>query len=549
MVETTGGPESSSLRESLLARLRAAGLLTIRPWVILYLGLCLGFAIWNLHPVHPWWALLAVTAWLTLARTFRWGKSQQKKRVWLFWSLIPIGLWWIYLYFVRIFGEFDIHAVFFHMQAGMEGHGGGQRSHLVWIHIAAGLLVGACFVWLVRSDPRWRKWDKAVAILLLASNPFFIQLGQKSAAALSNDTAWLDRRYVEPELVETPDDPPNLIVLYLESVERTYSDRERFGDVYDDLRALGRRGLVFEGIKQIEYTGWTMAGMVASQCGTPLFPAAFPQEATPLPEIVPGIRCLGELLSEEGYELAYMGGANKNFAGKGAFYAGHEFDHVLGFEELRPRLEDPDYVNNWGVYDDTLLDLALDEIRRLDRREGPYGFIGLTLAAHPPYGEPAEACIDRQGEFDGQDILYSVECSAWLARKFSQRLEEEGLLENTVVVVMSDHLAMKNSAWTDLIRDTRENTFILLGDGIRRGRVRRHASTPDLFPTLLEALGFGLRDHRAGLGTSLLSSRHTLLERIGEDDLEDRLREEQMLRERIWGELWSTDRDGSSTSD
>ncbi|NIC05458.1 LTA synthase family protein, partial [Billgrantia bachuensis] len=236
----------------------------------------------------------------------------------------------------------------------------------------------------------------------------------------------------------------------------------------------------------------------------------------------------------QGYQLTYMGGASVNFAGKGLFYEGHGFDTVLGREELQPLLDDPEYVNNWGLYDDSLFEFSLEELRRLNAEGGPWGLVNLSLSGHAPYGYPAQACLDRQGEFDGNDILFSVECSAWLARDFLAQAEAEGLLDNTVVIVASDHLTMRVSAWEQLIEGERDNTFILLGPGIPQGRQRREASMVDVFPTILEAMGFTIDWHRAGLGVSLLSDEPTLLEEHGEEFFNARMREEIALQERLW---------------
>jgi phosphoglycerol transferase len=364
----------------------------------------------------------------------------------------------------------------------------------------------------------------------------FYGLGQRGASIVPDGVAWLDRRYVEHALIETPHDPHNLLLLYLESIERTYADETRFGDAYAPLEALGERGRVFEAVRQLDNTGWTMAGMIASQCGTPLMPAGLlhDRQMEPLSQVVPGIDCLGDLLDEQGYRLAYLGGASTEFAGKGIFYEDHGFDRVMGREELQPRLEDPDYVDNWGLSDDSLYDFTLEEIRRLDARPEPWAVVNLSITGHAPSGYPAQRCEESQGPHDGVDILYAVECSAWLARDLVERLEAEGLLDNTLVVIVSDHLTMRVSVWDELIRGERDNTFILLGNDVPRGRVRRPSSTLDVFPTILEAMDFEIEDHRAGLGVSLLSPDPTLIEQHGVDYVNARMLEETALQERLW---------------
>jgi phosphoglycerol transferase len=115
-----------------------------------------------------------------------------------------------------------------------------------------------------------------------------------------------------------------------------------------------------------------------------------------------------------------------------------------------------------------------------------------------------------------------------------ERLASEGLLDNTLVVVLSDHLTMRVSVWDQLTALDRDNTFIMLGDGIQPQRIRRDATMLDVFPTLLDALGFRLEDQRAGLGTSLFSDKRTLVEAHGIEVLNERLQEETALQQRLW---------------
>ncbi|MCE9662157.1 sulfatase-like hydrolase/transferase [Halomonas sp. M5N1S17] len=507
---------------------------------LLIIGLCLGYSVTSLTRLPIWGLPFVAATWLALSYSLRWGQPRSPQRpvaprVWS-WALIPIALWGLYIYLSESFGNVDLSAVFFHLQAGMADHGGVSRVGAAFFYTLSMAALFVSFLWLLRHDHRWRRVEFFLALLMLASNPLLYGVTQRGAAIVTDDGAWLDRQYVEPMILDARDDPPNLLLIYLESIERTYADRERFGDAYADLDAIGENGLVYEGVYQLDNTGWTMAGMIASQCGTPLMPAGLlhDRQFSPLETVVPGIDCLGDLLSEQGYRLTYMGGASTAFAGKGLFYRDHGFDTILGREDLQLRLDDPDYLNNWGLYDDSLYDFTIEEIRRLNEEEGPWGLVNLTLAGHAPRGYPAQRCIDRQGEFDGEDILYSVECSAWLARDLLERLDSEALLDNTLVVIASDHLTMRVSAWEQLIQSERDNTFMLLGPGIPVGRQAREASMVDVFPTILDAMGFTIDWHRAGLGVSLLSNEPTLIEEHGMEFVNTRLREENALQQRLW---------------
>ncbi|KPQ25802.1 MAG: phosphoglycerol transferase [Halomonas sp. HL-48] len=499
-------------------------------------GLCLGYAITVLSRL-PWWTFFFFAAvWVGIGIKLRWGRplNARYRKVWP-WSLGPLSLWGVYIYLADSFGNVDLGAVFFHLQAGMADHGGAGKMLTAVLYTSSMLGVLVSVTWLSRHDQRWRLMERFLALGLLASNPLLFGLGQRSAAVVADDADWLDYRYVAPPSSDQKD-APNLLVLYLESIERTYSDTQ-FGDAYNDLQRLGERGIVFEGVRQMENTGWTMAGMIASQCGVPLMPAGLLHDSQfePLESVVPGIDCLGDILAAQGYRLSYLGGASTEFAGKGLFYSGHEFQSVQGKDDLIRQLDDPEYVNDWGLFDDSLYEMTIDEIRRLDEADdGPWGVVTLSITGHAPNGFPAQSCIERQGPFDGQDILYSVECSAWLARNLINRLESEGLLDNTLVAIMSDHLTMRVSVWDQLTMLDRQNTFMLLGDHLSPRRVERDATMLDVFPTILESLNFTLEDHRAGLGASLLGDQETLVERHGLDTLNEHLREETALQHRLW---------------
>lgn len=507
-------------------------------WAVLtLLGVAIGHTLVMATRLTVWSMAPVVVVWLLIGWYWRWGASPSVSPHRVFpWALIPLVFWGIFDYLANSFGKVDMGAVFFHLQAGMSEHGGTERTIAAVFHILLTALVLIAYSWLVHRDSRWQRGDRYLAIVLLVANPMFYSMGQRGAAVVADPGAWLERRYVEPVILEAPDQPPNLLVLYLESLERTYGDRERFGDAYADIAALEPEAVVFDNVRQIDNTGWTMAGMIASQCGTPLMPAGLLHDSQfePLHHVVPGARCLGDLLKEQGYRLTFMGGASTQFAGKGLFYSDHGFDRVLGREHLTERLEDPEYLNSWGLFDDSLYRMVTEEVRQLDRQPGPWAMVSLNLAAHAPVGYPAQSCIDQFGDYDGVDILYSVRCSAWLARNLIERLKGEGLLDNTLVVVASDHLTMRVSEWDALNASERTNTLMMMGNGLTPRYIHRPATTMDTLPTLLEAMGFTIDWHRAGLGVSLLSGEPTLAQRHGLDELNRYMREETALQERLW---------------
>jgi phosphoglycerol transferase len=95
---------------------------------------------------------------------------------------------------------------------------------------------------------------------------------------------------------------------------------------------------------------------------------------------------------------------------------------------------------------------------------------------------------------------------------------------------------MRNHVYETLKTLDRRNSFIMLGPGISpRLQSGARASLVDIYPTILEALGYSLPDGRAALGVSLLSQRETLLRQIGLNRLNRAILSDSALRDRLWG--------------
>ena len=262
-------------------------------------------------------------------------------------------------------------------------------------------------------------------------------------------------------------------------------------------------------------TEWTIAGVTASQCGVPLITTgAGGNSMDGLDRFLPGATCLGDLMRTAGYRLSYLGGASLQFGGKGKFYTTHGFDQVEGREELVGDLADDDYLSDWGIFDDSLLDMAYDRFVKLSESREKFGLFLLTLDTHHPDGHVSRACQGSVYGDGSNPMLNAVACSDRIISDFVNRIMASEYAGNTVVVIVSDHLAMYNRAW-DLLnkngRRARRNMFMVLGPGrIKPGRITKPGTTLDIGPTILEQLDLGTPD--LGLGRSLLGEEPTLME-------------------------------------
>ncbi len=145
-------------------------------------------------------------------------------------------------------------------------------------------------------------------------------------------------------------------------------------------------GLDFSHTQQLPGTDYTIAGMVASQCGIPLFAPFKGNASVSVSSFFPQNICLGDILKNSGYQNYFVQGANLRFAGKDVFLKSHGFDHLYGSEELKSVVADPHYRNDWGFYDDTVLDEAWKKFEELSRSGQRFSLFTLTVDTHHPDG-------------------------------------------------------------------------------------------------------------------------------------------------------------------
>lgn len=289
--------------------------------------------------------------------------------------------------------------------------------------------------------------------------------------------------------------------IYLESLERAFLDQERLPGVAPRLAGLEREHLAFRGIRTAPLMNWTVAGMVASQCGMPFEPMAKQGDGYQA-----GASCLGDLLAEQGYTLSYVGGADPAFSGKGRFYRSHGFSTVLGFDDLK---NDAPEHSAWGAYDDVVFARAQMEFMWLQQAGTPFGLVILTTATHPPDGYISPSCPKRE-HFDNS-MLAAAHCSDGQVAELVEWLQIHGP-DDLLIFIGSDHLQVAGSAHDILQQAKRENTLIVIGHG--HGVVDRPSTMVDVAPTVAGLLGFEARG--MGLGRNLLMQEEpTLVEKYG----------------------------------
>ena len=241
--------------------------------------------------------------------------------------------------------------------------------------------------------------------------------------------------------------PRDLVVVVAESLEATFGRADVVGeDLTPGLTALAAEGLRFTDMRQVSNTGWTMGALAASWCAEPMLSMAW-QELVAYRRAarMPGRICLGDVLAAEGYRGVLMVGHPLTFTGVGRFYGAHGVTELLGLQALAPAVADAEYRTGWGLYDDSLLELARAKAAELAASETPFVLVVLTMDTHFPPGSPSRSCGPVGGD---EPTSFVVRCADRLLAAFIR--DVRSMLPDAVIVLYSDHLAKR--AGEDLLR-------------------------------------------------------------------------------------------------
>lgn len=440
---------------------------------------------------------------------------------WLALALIASGLWVRHEFGTPGFGQ-----ILFHLQFGRAGLMDADPTLFHRYALYALALPLLASIALLALEPRLHAAPRYLAalrpslpvLMLAGSLPFLAnELSFWTYLEQQHYGDYFRDHYVPAGRIDAPAHKRNLVLVYVESLESTYDRADLFQrNLLAPLEQATAGWANFRRFEQTEGTGWTMGGIVSSQCGVPLRPHKMKLsggngfwvdehghhiDGNRLHEnatgFLPGVTCLGDILAQAGYRNVFLGGADPEFAGKGMFLVTHGYHEVLGHEDWLRRGETA--MNGWGLGDERLLAQAKQRYDQLQQSGQPFNLTLLTLDTHPPHGYPSPSCQQR-GARNFPDI---VECSAGLVADFVRHVRASDTAGNTDIVVMGDHLSMANDAYAQLSHVRPRYVFNrFYSPRPLPAPNREHIHHFDVLPTVLDMLGFRFGDGRLGLGAS-----------------------------------------------
>lgn len=327
--------------------------------------------------------------------------------------------------------------------------------------------------------------------------------------------------YVYPAQVKIePVKPKNLVLIYVESLEDAYKNPALFGkNLLSSLDNL--KGNNFASYKTAPGSWWTIAGITATQCGLPLKSVSLydgNDQGEKIKTFLPNAVCLGDVLHDAGYHNVYFGGDALAFAGKGMFFQDHHYDEVYGREELKGRLTEAD-MNFWGLYDDDLFKAVKAKLIQLHATKQPFNLSVTTIDTHGPDGHYSRYCKAKGfNNFEG-----IVECTSNQVAEFVNFIAKSGYLKDTRVVILGDHLAMENPVYKKLETIKERHIFNRFISNEPISKNREDMVPFDMFPTILEFIGFHVQGGKLGLGYTAFSKDVSLPPASEYEDMKENL--------------------------
>ncbi len=356
--------------------------------------------------------------------------------------------------------------------------------------------------------------------------------------AVPEHSEFYQREYVNPDSVEIKfTKKQNLILIFLESMEYNYQDSANGGNLPVNLipeitNYIQNEQSFIPGGFPAYGMGWTMADAVAKTCGIPLtFPPSISNSFTPLENFLPGVTCLTDILTREGYNFVVSKGANLKFSGMDNFLKTHSNPNAYGLLNYvkDPRVKE-NTISEWGVRDSLHYEIVKEHIQKLAELEKPWGLWMFTVDTHTPYGYLDPTCSKPDSIPESKQFPYVVSCASRQVDSFIKWAKKQEWFNNTTIAVMGDHASM---AEPEVVGITEKNIIHYWLDffinSAKKEPIRsRKFTSLDFFPTILESIGAEIPNGALGLGRSLYFKAPTLLEKYGKDSLNNALKKRSL---------------------
>ncbi len=448
------------------------------------------------------------------------------------------------LWLMRTWPYLKMDELIYEATAPLEGTGANMIiGYLVQCGIPALIAFIAVIIVLFilhKKDSKVRKAGKSIltcaaaACIAVSGTLFWNHLDVGAYLENQNsDTDFIGDHYVDPSTVNItfPEQKRNLIYIYLESMEMTYSNKANGGGFDDnyipELTKLSEKNENFSGNSKklngahsLAGTTWTMGGIFGATSGLPLQVSIDGNSMDTQTSFFPGITSLGDILEQQGYNQVFECGSDANFGGRELYFEDHgNYDiHDINYFKSTGQLPE-DYYVWWGYEDEKLIDFAKQDLTELASEGKPFNYTMLTADTHFEDGYVCDLCDDKFGDNQYANV---IACSSKQVSEFVSWIQEQPWYDNTTIILSGDHPTMDSDFCDPVSPDYQRRVYTAYINSAVQPEdpsEKRDYTTIDNFPTTLAALGAEIDGNRLGLGTNVFSSKKTLCEEMGFDVL------------------------------
>ena len=466
--------------------------------------------------------------------------------------LLALSVRWMFATWTNL----SMDELVYHLTAPLDG----TNTDMIWDYVrvcAVPTILVIFFLILILIA--WRKKEKvhlfrgiinlvALVGIIVMLGYTWTELGVGDYLKDQNtESKFIEDEYVDPTDVEVvfPEQKRNLIYIFLESMETTYSDVDDGGafdeNVIPELTEIAQTNEDFSGADpklnggySLAGTTWTMGAMFAQTSGLPLNISISANDMDTQDSFFPGVTTLGDILSDAGYTQTLLIGSEAQFGGRKLYFQEHGNYEMEDYSyAIENGLIPSDYKVWWGYEDQKLFEFAKEKLLQLSQGDEPFNLTMLTVDTHFEDGYVCEQCPT---EYDTQ---YSnvMACSSRQVGEFLKWIQQQDFDENTTIVISGDHPTMDSDYCAEIDQegnyDRRVFTAYINAAAYAQDQQERTYSTFDNFPTTLAALGVQIDGDRLGLGTNLFSGTKTLLEEFGNSKVNAELKKKSEFIEKL----------------
>lgn len=466
--------------------------------------------------------------------------------------LLALSVRWMFATWTNL----SMDELVYHLTAPLDG----TNTDMIWDYVrvcAVPTILVIFFLILILIA--WRKKEKvhlfrgiinlvALVGIIVMLGYTWTELGVGDYLKDQNtESKFIEDEYVDPTDVEVvfPEQKRNLIYIFLESMETTYSDVDDGGafdeNVIPELTEIAQTNEDFSGADpklnggySLAGTTWTMGAMFAQTSGLPLNISISANDMDTQDSFFPGVTTLGDILSDAGYTQTLLIGSEAQFGGRKLYFQEHGNYEMEDYSyAIENGLIPSDYKVWWGYEDQKLFEFAKEKLLQLSQGDEPFNLTMLTVDTHFEDGYVCEQCPT---EYDTQ---YSnvMACSSRQVGEFLKWIQQQDFYENTTIVISGDHPTMDSDYCAEIDQegnyDRRVFTAYINAAAYAQNQQERTYSTFDNFPTTLAALGVQIDGDRLGLGTNLFSEKQTLLEKFGKSKVNAELKKKSEFIEKL----------------